>query len=722
MTGVRIFITGMGVVSPLGSGVAETRAALAAGRRYLGPLSLFETPDNAPLPVGQIRIPLGMQDVPRTHQLARMAADQAMANCREAPDAVVVGTTTGGMRTTEDLLKEGVDNPAAYRWHAAGSVAEDIADRVGCKGAVLTVSTACSSGAVAFKMALEMLRTGKARRVLAGGVDSLCRLTYYGFSALKLIDPLGARPFDKDRRGMSVGEGAAMLLLVADDSRNAVAEFLGAGLSCDAYHPTAPHPEGRGAYAAMVSAIADAGLAAADVDYINLHGTGTPDNDLAEARAVERLFGDRPPPISSIKGAAGHPLAAAGALAAVTAAICIDAHLIPANTGACHPDPELRLAPVTRPRQAALGTVLVNSFGFGGNNAAVVIGAPAAERQRAAADVPCPMLVTSGACMTGAGTTDRTLTRMRAGESCKGVLSLDNISAILPAHRVRRLKCLPRMVMALAEDARSRSEAEDPPATIFFGTGWGSLSETHAFLKGLYETGERFPSPTDFIGSVHNAPAGQVAMMFGTTGANVTTTGGDASFEQALIAAGYLGRGQDRTTLVVGADEYHEPLSALFDPSVRADDIPSAGGAALLLNPDSRAAGVTVFPAFYARADKDDDFTATLVNSLGGPERIRARFGALLAGIPAAQRQTGAAQLEAFRACSGISLPVIEYRKYIGEFATASAVALFMAVTFTQAGTIPAPLCNGRLIRLADKGTLVLGFGNHVTAVEVLRR
>ncbi|MGA8020377.1 MAG: beta-ketoacyl synthase N-terminal-like domain-containing protein [Desulfobacterales bacterium] len=722
MTGVRIFITGMGVVSPLGSGVAETRAALAAGRRYLGPLSLFETPDNAPLPVGQIRIPLGMQDVPRTHQLARMAADQAMANCREAPDAVVVGTTTGGMRITEDLLKEGVDNPAAYRWHAAGSVAEDIADRVGCRGAVLTVSTACSSGAVALKMALEMLRTGKAHRVLAGGVDSLCRLTYYGFSALKLIDPLGARPFDKDRRGMSVGEGAAMLLLVADDSRNAVAEFLGAGLSCDAYHPTAPHPEGRGAYAAMVSGIDDAGLAAADVDYINLHGTGTPDNDLAEARAVTRLFGDRPPPVSSLKGAAGHPLAAAGALAAVTAAICIDAHLIPANTGACHPDPELRLAPVTRPRKAALGTVLVNSFGFGGNNAAVVIGAPAAGRKGAVADALRPMLVTSGACMTGVGTTDRTLMRLRAGESCKGVLSLDDISAILPAHRVRRLKCLPRMVMALAEDARSRSEAEGPPATIFFGTGWGALSETHAFLKGLYETGERFPSPTDFIGSVHNAPAGQVAMMYGTTGANVTTTGGDASFEQALIAAGYLGRGQDRKTLVVGADEYHEPLSALFDPSVRVDDIPSAGGAALLLNPDSTAAGVTVFPAFYARAGKDDDFTATLVNSLGGPERIRARFGALLAGIPAAQRQTGAAQLEAFRTCSGISLPVIEYRKYIGEFATASAVALFMAVTFTQAGTIPAPLCNGRLTRLADKGTLVLGFGNHVTAVEVLRR
>ena len=115
MTGVRIFITGMGVVSPLGSGVAETRAALAAGSCHLGPLSLFETPGNTSLPVGRIRIPLETQPVPRTHQLARMAADQAMTNCREAPDAVVLGTTTGGMRTTEELLKEGIDDPAAYR-------------------------------------------------------------------------------------------------------------------------------------------------------------------------------------------------------------------------------------------------------------------------------------------------------------------------------------------------------------------------------------------------------------------------------------------------------------------------------------------------------------------------------------------------------------------------------------------------------------------------------
>ncbi|MFZ0725331.1 MAG: beta-ketoacyl synthase N-terminal-like domain-containing protein [Desulfobacterales bacterium] len=719
---MRIFIAGMGAVSPLGSGIEATRAALAAGGCYLAPLSLFDTPGSPPLPVGQVRLALDDPRLPRTHQLARIAADQAMAGIREAPDAVIVGTTTGGMRTTEELLKKGVVDPAAFRWHAAGSVAEDIADRTGCTGIAMTVSTACSSGAVALKIAMEMLRTQKARRVLAGGVDGLCRLTYHGFNALKLIDSQGARPFGAGRRGMSVAEGAAMLLLVADDSRQARAELLGADLSCDAYHPTAPHPEGRGAYAAMAAAIADAGLTVADIDLINLHGTGTPDNDAAEARAVNRLFGGFLPPMSSFKGAAGHPLAAAGALAAVAAGICIDAGLVPANTGAGRPDPELKLTPEPRPRRATVETVLVNSFGFGGNNAAVVVGSPRVGRKEARHDGPGPMLVTSLACVTGAGTIDGTLARLATGGSCRGLPDPDEISALLPGQRVRRLKCLPRMVMALAEDARRRSGATEASAAIFFGTGWGALSETHAFLTGLFDTGERFPSPTDFIGSVHNAPAGQVAMMSGSTGANVTVTGGDASFEQALMAAGWLARRPGETSLVIGADEYHDPLSDLFDASVRADAVPAAGGAALQLRADPAAAGVTVYPAFYARAAGDADLTPALVDSLGGPDLIRARYGAFMIGIPAARRPVGAAQLAAFVNSHRFAQPVIDYRPLIGEFASASAVAVCLAVAYTRDGAIPGPPGGVGPIRLGGKGILVLGFGNPVTAVEVLRR
>jgi 3-oxoacyl-(acyl-carrier-protein) synthase len=720
MTGTRVFIAGAGIVSPIGSGVAETGAALAGGVGALRPLTLFATP-NPPLPVGQVACGLDDPDLPRTHQLARIAADQAIAGCAAAPDLVVIGTTTAGMHTTERLLNQGADDPQVYRRHAAGSVAEDLAARYGCRGPVLTVSTACSSGAVAIKIALEMLRAGAARRALVGGADSLCRLTYYGFNCLQLIDPRGARPLDRDRRGMSVAEGAGMLLLVADgDPDRALAEVLGAGLSCDAFHPAAPHPEGNGAYAAMAAALADAGVSAAAIDYINLHGTGTPDNDRAEARALGRLFDPRTP-VSSIKGATGHSLAAAGAIEAVVAAICIREGLVPANTGLRLADPELSLTPVTEPRRTGVGTVLSNSFGFGGNNAAVVIGAPV-ERDRPASAPAAPLRVLAGACVTGAGHTEQTLARLRAGESCKGVIPLEELSRNQPARLVRRLKFMPRLAMALADEAQRRCGAPHPPASVFFGTGWGALSETHGFLNSLFETGDRFPSPTDFVGSVHNAPAGQVAIMCGATGPNVTLTGEDDAFEQALLTAAYLGRGAGGTTLVLGADEYHPALSGLFDRSVALDPTPSAGGAALLLTADATASGVAVFPTYVAPDAGRTDAIAELVGRLGGAERIHARFGVVLAGIPAAHRQAGEARLGAFRSACGLKLPVVDYRRWVGEFASASAVAACLAVSFAAEGAVPAALCDGRTEPFPGKGCLVIGFGKTLTAIEVRPR
>jgi 3-oxoacyl-[acyl-carrier-protein] synthase-1/3-oxoacyl-[acyl-carrier-protein] synthase II len=722
----RVFIAGMGIVSALGSGVAETHAALAAGLSGLKPLGLFATPEGAPHPVGEVDLPPGDPLVPRTHRLARIAADQAMVGCREAPGAVIIGTTTGGMAISEELLKAKRAEPDGFTLHAAGSVAEDIARRHGCRGPVLTVSTACSSGAVAIALALAMVRRGLAASVLAGGADGLCRLTYHGFNALKLIDPEGARPLDGGRRGMSVAEGAGMLLLSAGDGDPPAAgiEILGAGLSCDAHHPAAPHPEGRGAYAAMAAALADAGLEPSAVDYVNLHGTGTPDNDLAEARAVGRLFADACPAVSSVKGASGHALAAAGAVEAVIAAICIEKGLIPGTTGLRRPDPALALDPAAAPRTAPVATVLSNSFGFGGNNAALVVGAPAG---RAAAARPGarglkPMPVAAAACVTGAGATDRTFARLAEGGSCRGLASADEIAAQLAARQVRRLKYLPRLVLALADEARRRSGRQEPPGGVYFGTGWGALSETHGFLESLFESGERFPSPTDFVGSVHNSPAGQAAIMLGADGPNVTATGGDCSFEQALLAACLLEKGKGRGTLVIGADEYHPAYSRLFDASVRLDEAPAAGGGAIFLAPEAGAADATIFPACCSPAEDTPESPAALVQALGGADRIGAHFGLVLAGIPAACRQAGQAQLKRFLEASGIGCPVVDYRKITGEFASASAVAAALGVIFTGEGRVPAALCGAGAGGLAGKGVLVLGFGKTVSAMEILPR
>ena len=335
---------------------------------------------------------------------------------------------------------------------------------------------------------MEMLRSGKARRVLAGGVDGLCRLTYFGFNSLQLIDPLGARPLDRERRGLSLAEGAAMLLLTTEPPAEGALQLLGAGLSCDAYHATAPLADGQGALAAMQAALVDAGLDPVAIDYINLHGTGTPDNDLAEARAIQALFGDHPPPLSSIKGAMGHTLAAAGAIEAVVAAIAIDHGIVPANVGFGSIDPALNLAPVTAPLRVPIKTVLSNSFGFGGNNAAVVIG-----KRRG------PNCITFG---TYSFALDRDCSSLPdrcrlyletwesfcAGRKCSGCLDDRMVTEGLPPRTIRRLKRLPKLALGLASHACRTMPAGRLPVAVSLGTAWGTLSETHDFLQRLFET------------------------------------------------------------------------------------------------------------------------------------------------------------------------------------------------------------------------------------------
>jgi 3-oxoacyl-(acyl-carrier-protein) synthase len=712
----------MGIISPLGRGLDETLCAIKQATRAVKPLHLFPTTQQ-PLPVGEIDLITSSGDMPRTHVLAMMAAEEAMLNVDEPPDAVVIGVTTGGMTLTEELLKRGETDPFCYRHHSTGSIAESIARRFGCRGPVLTVSTACSSGPVALLLAAKMLRSGQARRVLAGGADALCRLTYYGFHSLQVVDPTGAHPFDQKRRGMTVGEGAAMLLLTAAETPlpGAMAEFLGGGLSCDAYHPAAPHPGGEGALRAMEEALCDAGIAPKEISYIHLHGTGTADNDRAEAQAIHALFGGQPIPfLSSLKGAYGHALAAAGAMGAVVSILCMQHGLIPANVGFTEPDPLLDLVPVDKPQAARVNRVLVNAFGFGGNNAALVLGRPAGKgpiRPDIDDRHVMPFFVHGRSCLSAAGDTAQTLARLRACGHLRGTVSAGDILKPLSEKAVRRLKRLPRMVLSLAVSACGDKPGSASPQAVFFGTGWGALSETHDFLQKLFTSGERFTSPTDFIGSVQNAPAGQAAIHFQATGPNITMTGGECSFEQALFCAGLLGR--DEAILLVGAEEYHETLSPLFDASVILEGPPTDGGGALYLKRQQAGASCQVVPAFMAYADTDGPLLREMVSALGGADRIRDRYGLILAGIPAAQREKGKKQLEAFLSLTGFPHPVVDYRRFLGEFASVSAVATVLTVRLVEEGDVPGVFCGLDSWPLDGRGVLVLGFGHHVTALEV---
>ncbi|MCU0614532.1 MAG: beta-ketoacyl-[acyl-carrier-protein] synthase family protein [Desulfobacterales bacterium] len=719
MTGIRAYIAGMGAITPAGRGVIRLQTLLENSATAIGMPDLFPISPDQLLPAGRILDFFENDQIPRTHQLALAAADEAMAGSQGMVDAVIIGVTTGGILTTEEHLKKEIDDPEKYAYHGAGTVAEYLAEKYRCKGQVITVSNACSSGAAAIKLAMEMIRCGAAGHVLAGGADSLCRLTYYGFKSLQLVDRTGAHPFDKNRRGMSVGEAAAMVYLVSDENKpdNAVAEVLGGGLSCDAYHPTTPDPDGKGAIRAMKAAISDANITASDIDYINLHGTGTIDNDLCEAKAVKALFSDNMPFLSSVKGALGHSLAASGAVEAVVCAMSVSQGLIPANTGLIEADPESDIEPLKKPVRAKVKAALSNSFGFGGNNASIILG----DCQRDRAVVPkklAPLAIVGCACITGAGDMKKTLEHLISGRDCKGLLCQTDISGSLDPSLVRRLKRLPRMALALAKAAVEDSGQPEKPSSIFWGTGWGPLSETYDFLNKLYESDEKFPSPTDFIGSVHNAPAGQAAIHFKATGPNVTTTGGDFSFEQALFAANLMADDITGPFLVMGADEYHHKFSPLFDRSVAMEKVRSDGGGAICLVRSKKKDNPAVVPAFFGNADQDPDIISSLVEKLGG-RKIDKCFGGILAGIPAAYRNRGERQLKLFLELTDCRCPVIDYRRSIGEFASASAVAVALATVFKRMGEIPESL-SGRADRsLDEKGVLVLGFGKFVTAITI---
>jgi len=701
-----IYIAGIGIISPLGCGADATEQTLRKDRSAIAPLDakVFPIQQPPPLPVGQVT-DLPDSPLPRTHRLTIAAAREAMSGYSCVPDAVIIGTTTGGILTTEELLIKEEKDSKKYRYHGLTTVAEELADAVNCTGPALTVSTACSSGAIAISMALKMLQSGEEEWILAGGADSLCRLTYFGFHSLQLVDPKGSRPLDANRAGMSVAEAAGLLLLSTIKPKNPLGQILGCGLSCDAYHPASPHPKGKGAFQAMRNAINDARSNARAVHYINLHGTGTPDNDLAESKAIRSLFAT-PPPLSSIKGATGHSLAASGAIETIISSICIQKGFLPANTGCIEPDPELNLKPILVPSNQPVSVVLSNSFGFGGNNACLLIGkadtppSPSPEPER----LPGPFTILGKACITGAGHTKESMERFAKLESIAGTLDLDSISEQLPVRKIRRLKRFSRIALALVEAAKQDSGLKQSPHSVFMGSGWGALSDTYDFLNKLQNSNEKFSSPIDFVGSVHNSATGNIAILHDATGANVTCSGGDYSFEQALLAADNFLTDTAETAFVLAADETNEHYSPLFDPSIDANAPLADGGGAFYLTRKAIPGKPALELIFYQK--QVENSVNKLITTLG-KYSSQEEYHMILAGIPASDASDGEAQLDEFMKKTGLDIPVIHYRKFTGEFAAASSVAAVMATYLLEENIVE-----------AGKKILVLGFGKNLTAMK----
>ena len=382
------------VVSALGHGRAATLAALQAGRTGLARQD-FETAALgtwlgvvAGADEVVLKPELSAHDC-RNNRLAELAlradafgsrVQRAARRWGAARVGVFLGTSTAGILQTEIAYRHRDADTGALpvslhyaTTHNSYSVAGYVRAALGLQGPAYVVSTACSSSAKVFAAAQRMIEAGIVDAAVVGGVDSLCMTTLYGFKSLELVSDDICRPWDATRSGLSIGEAAAFAL-VERDADAPQAWLLGAGESSDGHHMSSPHPEGAGAAAAMRAALAQAGLQPADIDHLNLHGTGTPGNDAAEDKAVVAVFGTTLP-CSSTKGYTGHTLGAAGGVEAAVAMLALQHGFMPAGLNVQTPDPQLHALYLREPREQRLRAVASNSFGFGGSNASLVFGA-----------------------------------------------------------------------------------------------------------------------------------------------------------------------------------------------------------------------------------------------------------------------------------------------------------------------------------------------------------
>ncbi len=388
----RVAIVAAGVISPLGAGLAATTASLRAGRDCVTPVQDFSTEQTRCQTAGQVCDDLlentnSTRHARRLHRVARMT----IAALREAigqapgftPELTIVGTTSGGMTFGEEYYRSLHGQRALRR--APSLIANytpqkpimDAQEALGITAPCQVIANACASGTNAIGHAFECIRSGRYQRILTGGYDAISELVFVGFDSLQAATPEKCRPFDRARSGMVLGEGAAFLALENFEAANTrgaeiLGEVVGYGISTDNHHLTQPNPSGSGARQAMQKALASAGLAASEIDYINAHGTATPFNDAAEGKAIAELF-DRVP-VSSTKGMMGHSLGAAGAIEAVISLLALREQFLPPNLNFRECDEALDLNIVgNESRPAALRTVLSNSFGFGGTNASVIL-------------------------------------------------------------------------------------------------------------------------------------------------------------------------------------------------------------------------------------------------------------------------------------------------------------------------------------------------------------
>ena len=567
---MNIAITGEGIVSAIGLNKQEVLQALQEGRTGIGEMKYLQSIHHE-LPVGEVDLSneqmkkmLGIpseQMMSRTSLLGMLAIDQALkeayvdveslrarkADGKPLRIVLVSGTTVGGMDITE-LCFDQLEKQKSVEFlqhHDCGNSTRLMADHFGIFDEVATLSTACSSAANAIMLGARLLKAGEADLVVAGGTEALSRFHLNGFNSLMILDHESCRPFDTTRAGLNLGEGAAFLVLESEEMAQQRkitphAYLTGYGNACDAFHQTASSENGEGAYLAMTEALAMAHLSAKDIQYVNAHGTGTPNNDQSESVSLKRVFGDEMPMVSSTKSFTGHTTSASGSIETVICILAMQHHFVPANLGWKNPM-ENGILPTMGAQNLDLENVLCNSFGFGGNDSSLVI---SLHPKESASEIMRDVKI-------------KVLSKVEINSEEQ----LTDIRKYVKPLEVRRMGKIMKSSLLSSLVALQRAGIEVPDS-IITGTAYGCLENSERLMEQIKEEGEGMLKPTFFMQSTHNTIGSNIAIKTHCHGYNVTYTQESHSLEWAIRDAELLLRSGKVKNVLVGC---HDESTSLFN-------------------------------------------------------------------------------------------------------------------------------------------------------------
>ena len=727
-----IYITGTGVVSAIGIGKAATLDALLNNRSGVGQLKYLKT-EHKEFPVGEVKLTdaemrerLGIaQDAvtTRTALMGMLALGEALDEAHLTSDQLpkvgfISGTTVGGMDMSEQYYLDYLNGDAHKEYIAVydcGSCSEMTAGHFGKFAFATTLATACSSAANAVIQGANMIRCGKADIVVVGGSECITKFHLNGFNSLMILDTKPCRPFDATRSGLNLGEGAAYLVLESAESakRRGIepqALLSGYGNACDAFHQTASSPDGEGAFRAMKEALELAGLQPADIDYINAHGTGTPNNDVSESQAMMRLFG-QVPPVSSTKPFTGHTTSASGSIEAVFCILALQHGFLPVNLNWSQAM-DNGIVPVAKPEKRTLKHVLCNAFGFGGNDSSLLI-----------SSAKVPELVE--------GPTDKMKVLRQAQQPDSiFVLSAKQISmqqplceewmdhpiiydvpftrSIDPSFKeyvspieARRMGRIMKRALATSKEALKASGCNTVDA-IMTGTGFGCIENTEFFLDALSNEGEQLLKPTYFMQSTHNTISSLVAIQTKNYNYNATYAHKGISFESALHDAWMqFHLGKIGSALVGCHDEMTETFYRIMKKGgVMGQDDERCGEVAIsvVLSSDGSSLRQAQGPQPLCRLTglkmlhlpTMNNLMDAVTTMLQSADRSLADVDYILTGI-SGNHENDKAFLAETRTLFG-DKPLLKYKHLFGENFTASGLGFYVAAQCLNAGRVPSHL------------------------------